>query len=276
MTAERGAPGDGSARGDLERARGLVEAAERIVVLTGAGVSAESGVPTFRGAGGLWNSYRPEELATPEAFARDPRLVWEWYAWRRSLVAECEPNAAHLAIARLGLRRPGRTTIVTQNVDGLHHRAARAEAGRSGAATSPEPAYPFEVHGAIHRDRCSECGERDDAPGPVDATSAGTLPRCAACGGLMRPDVVWFGEMLDPDVIGASMDAAREADLCLVVGTSALVHPAASVPDVTLNGGGCVVELNLEPTPVSSYATVSVLGEAGTLVPAVVDQADHA
>lgn len=255
----------------LGRARALLDDAERIVVLTGAGVSAESGMPTFRGDGGLWKSYRPQELATPEAFARDPRLVWEWYAWRRETAAGCEPNAAHRALARLALRTPERVTLVTQNVDGLHHRAARAEAEARGDATAPESAYPLEVHGAIHRDRCSACGIEEQTPAPVDATSIDTLPRCGACGALMRPDVVWFGEMLDPDVIGASMAAARQADVCLVVGTSALVHPAASIPEVTLQQGGRLIELNLDSTPISSRATVSLRGKAGNLVPGVVD-----
>jgi len=250
-----------------ELARELLGSADRIAVLSGAGVSAESGVPTFRGPGGLWKSFRPEELATPEAFARDARLVWEWYAWRRGLVAECRPNAAHLALARLALDRPGRTTIVTQNVDGLHHRAAREAADRLGIA--PDPAHPLEVHGAIHRDKCSGCGTLDESPREVDATDLSTLPRCAACGALMRPDVVWFGEPLDPDVIGAAFAAARAADVCLVVGTSALVHPAASVPEVTLQSGGRVVEVNLEPTPLSAYATVSLLGPAGEIVPGI-------
>lgn len=271
---------------DLERARALVADARRIVVLTGAGVSAESGIPTFRGEAGLWKSYRPEELATPQAFRRDPRLVWEWYGWRRSLVAGCEPNDAHRALARLALADPGRTTLVTQNVDGLHHRAARMETGTFGEhppdqataeeshpvkGPSAEDAYPLEVHGAIHRDRCSGCGVYDEEPAPVDATSEATLPRCPECGSLMRPDVVWFGESLDPDVIRSSMTAAAEADLCLVVGTSAVVHPAASIPDVTRQAGGRVLELNLEATPVTSYADVSLLGEAGTLVPAVLN-----
>lgn len=257
---------------DLSAARRLVDDAERIVVLTGAGVSAESGIPTFRGEAGLWRSYRPEELATPGAFRRDPRLVWEWYAWRRSIVADCDPNPAHRALSRLALAEPGRTTIVTQNVDGLHHRAARLEADDASGGRADD-AYPLEVHGAIHRDRCSGCGVRDESPAPVDATSARTLPRCTDCGSLMRPDVVWFGEALDPDVIGASMDAAAEADLCLVVGTSAVVHPAAAVPEVTRRNGGRVLELNLEPTPVTSYAHLSILGEAGNLVPAVLEGA---
>lgn len=249
----------------IDRAREIIEGANGIVVLTGAGVSAESGVPTFRGPGGLWKSFRPEELATPEAFARDPRLVWEWYAWRRELVAGCDPNPAHHAMARAALGDGSPVRIVTQNVDGLHHRAAREAVGSLGV--DPDPAFPLEVHGAIHRDRCASCARLDDAPGPVDSTSPDTLPRCSACGGSMRPDVVWFGEALDPEVIGGAFDAAGEADVCLVVGTSALVHPAASVPSATLAAGGVVVEVNLESTPLTSRAEVSLRGPAGEIVP---------
>lgn len=248
---------------ELERAREIVGSAERIVVLTGAGVSAESGVPTFRDAGGLWKSHRPEDLATPEAFSRDPRLVWEWYAWRRAFVAECAPNDAHRALARLALSHSS-TTLVTQNVDGLHHRAAD-DLASSGADASV--AYPLEVHGAIHRDRCARCGRRTPGRSDVDWTGEGTLPRCEACGGMLRPDVVWFGEALDPDVIGASFEAARGADVCLVVGTSALVQPAASVPEVTLQAGGRIIEVNPQATPLTSLATVSLRGPAAELVP---------
>ncbi len=247
---------------EIERASALLSGAGRIVVLTGAGISAESGVPTFRGPGGMWKSLRPEDLATPEAFRRDPALVLEWYAWRRALVRECSPNPAHHALARMALEVPGRTTLVTQNVDGLHHRAARAEAGTA----DPAPAFPHEVHGAIHRTRCSRCGWVDEDPQDVVAPD---LPRCPRCAALMRPDVVWFGEMLDPDVLGASFDAAEAADVCLVVGTSALVYPAASVPEVTLAAGGIVIEVNLEPTPLTRRAEVSLLGEAGQLLPAL-------
>lgn len=258
-------------RADLERARALVRSADRIVVLTGAGVSAESGVPTFRGAGGLWKSFRPEELATPEAFSRDPRLLWEWYGWRRELVAECAPNPAHHALARVALAGAGDMCIVTQNVDGLHHRAAREVAAMTGGAATD--AFPLEVHGAIHRDRCSSCSHLNETPLPVDATSTDTLPRCALCGDLMRPDVVWFGEALDSQIIGAAFDAAERSDLCLVLGTSALVHPAASVPSATLSAGGSVIEVNLEDTPLTSYAAVALRGQAGDIVPALLESA---
>lgn len=250
----------------VERARELVARAERIVVLTGAGVSAESGVPTFRGAGGLWQRHRPEELATPEAFARDPRLVWEWYSWRRGLVAACAPNAAHVALARLALAHAP-TLIVTQNVDGLHHRAADLAAG---GQRDPSPAHPLEIHGALHRDRCSRCGRRTPAT-TVDSSSERTLPRCGACAALLRPDVVWFGEALDPEILNAALEAASEADVCLVVGTSALVYPAASVPEVTLAHGGAVIEVNTEATPVTSWATVSIVGRATETVPRLVE-----
>jgi NAD-dependent deacetylase len=248
-------------------ARALLESAERIVVLTGAGVSAESGVPTFRGPGGLWKSRRPEDLATPQAFARDPRLVWEWYAWRRTIVAECLPNAGHLALARLALARGG-TLLVTQNVDGLHHRAAMTAAG----GRDPTPAYPLELHGAIHRDRCSACARRTPGLPSVDTTSEDRLPRCERCGGSLRPDVVWFGEALDPEVLSAAFDAAARAQVCLVVGTSAVVHPAASVPEHTLARGGKVIEINPEATPLSPRATVSIRGRAAEVLPELLDR----
>jgi NAD-dependent deacetylase len=210
-------------------------------------------------------------LATPEAFARDPRLVWEWYAWRRSVVAECVPNAAHLGLAHLALRHPD-ALIVTQNVDGLHHRAADMAAGvskaRSTEADDPARAYPLEVHGAIHRDRCSQCGRRSPG-GPVDATSDDSLPRCAPCGGLLRPDVVWFGESLDPEILSTAFAAAGRADVCLVVGTSAVVYPAAAIPDATLARGGLVIEVNPESTPLSGRATSSLRGSAADVVPAL-------
>lgn len=249
---------------EVERAHQLLGCAERILVLTGAGVSAESGVPTFRGDGGLWRSHRPEALATPEAFARDPRLVWEWYAWRRSCLAECQPNPGHLALARLALGRPG-TSIVTQNVDGLHHRAADAVAPEGEPA---DRAYPLELHGAIHRDRCSGCGRR--TPGrSVDTSSPESLPRCGECGAFLRPDVVWFGEALEADVIERSFEAARRADVCLVVGTSAVVYPAAAIPEVVLQSGGMLVEVNPEATPLTPAVEVCLRGAAGAVLPEI-------
>jgi NAD-dependent deacetylase len=252
---------DAAVSDDVARARERLREAHSIVILTGAGVSAESGVPTFRGSGGLWNQFRAEDLATPEAFARDPRLVWEWYAWRRELVVQCHPNAAHVAMAQCALRR-GDVTIVTQNVDGLHARAAREASGGS----DPAAALPLEVHGSILRDRCSTCGERSD-PVPVDATSVATLPRCARCGALLRPDVVWFGEMLDEAILAAADAAAANADACLVVGTSALVHPAASLPLRTRASGGIIIEVNPEETPLSPAAEMSFRSRAAEMVP---------
>jgi NAD-dependent deacetylase len=251
---------------EMEHARRLVAEADRIVVLTGAGISAESGVPTFRGAGGLWKSHRPEELATPEAFARDPQTVWEWYAWRRGLIADCDPNHGHLALARLALGGTP-TTIVTQNVDGLHTRAA-PEAAR-GADSSP--ALPVEVHGAIDRDKCSNCGARTPGTTSVDTSSHGALPRCSTCNGMLRPDVVWFGETLEPEILSRAFQVAQDADLCLVVGTSALVQPAASVPLVTLQNGGALIEVNIERTPLSGEARVSLLGPSGEVLPELLD-----
>jgi NAD-dependent deacetylase len=239
----------------LDRARSLLRGAQRIVALTGAGVSAESGVPTFRGAGGLWRQYRAEDLATPQAFARDARLVWEWYGWRRSIVSGCAPNAAHHALAAAALGHPD-FRIITQNVDGLHGRAAR------------EPrAIPLELHGSLYRTRCTRCAHRWDDRSTVDATSRDALPHCDACGALARPDIVWFGEALDEGVLGEAMGRASNAEVCLVVGTSALVHPAAGLADLTRRNGGSVVEVNVADTPLTGSATVVLRGTAATIVP---------
>lgn len=239
----------------MERARGLLGAAERVVVLTGAGVSAESGVPTFRGDGGLWKEYRAEDLATPQAFARDPRLVWEWYGWRRRVVQQCSPNAAHVAFARAARDRGG-VRIVTQNVDGLHAAAADTPA-----------AMPIELHGSIFRVRCTVCAERRADTSMVHATSRDTLPACQTCGALARPDIVWFGESLDRDVLGEAVALATAADVCLVVGTSALVHPAAGLADLTRRNGGHVIEVNVADTPLTHTAAVALRGPAAVIVP---------
>ncbi len=252
-----------SASADLERAQRLVRGAGRVVALTGAGISAESGVPTFRDAGGLWRNFRPEELATPQAFARDPRTAWEWYDWRRSVLAGCAPNPGHRALARFFLGR-GAAGLVTQNVDGLHTRAAVEEAGEGAAEGAAGPALPVELHGAVGRDRCNLCAARFPAEPLGDA-----LPRCDACGGLRRPDVVLFGESLDEDVLARAYSLAGRADLCLVVGTSAVVYPAAAVPLATLEAGGTLIEVNLEDTPLTPSATVALRGAAGEVLPAL-------
>ncbi len=248
---------------EMDRARRLVASAERIVVLTGAGVSAESGVPTFRGEDGLWQSHRPEELATPQAFRRDPALVWSWYAWRRERVAECRPNEGHRALARLALLRDG-VTLVTQNVDGLHTVAAEEEAEKLGVG--PEPAIPWELHGSVFRLRCSSCEYREEHRVPEEPEPVEPL-HCPECRGLLRPDVVWFGEMLPATALDGAFQAAREADLALAVGTSAMVHPAASVPLVTADAGGTVLEVNPDATPLSRVASLALRGPAGELLP---------
>jgi NAD-dependent deacetylase len=245
----------------VAEARALLADARTVLVLTGAGVSAESGVPTFRGPDGLWKSYRAEDLATPEAFERNPRLVWEWYGWRRQLVGRCQPNAGHEAVARWALRRDG-VAIVTQNVDGLHEAAAR-----TAAPEQPDAALPLELHGSLFRVKCTRCAHRAADRGRIDAESAATLPRCPECGALLRPDVVWFGESLDPAVLERAFALAEAADVCLVAGTSAVVHPAASLPVMTTRAGGRVIEVNPEPTPLTSLAAVALLAGAAATLP---------
>ena len=239
-------------------ARTLLSDAERVVVLTGAGISAESGVPTFRGAGGLWKSHRAEELATPQAFAHDPRLVWEWYAWRRDVVSGCTPNAAHFALARYSATRD-EVTIATQNVDGLHR-----------AAETPDRAL-VELHGSLYRVRCTRCAWRAPHRDRIDASSAETLPQCAKCGALARPDIVWFGESLEPANIERAFAEAAAADVCLVVGTSGVVQPAASLAAVTRRAGGAVIEINPVETPITPIATISIRGTAVETVPRLFD-----
>jgi len=259
-------PESGANQG-LEEARALLAAAERICVLTGAGVSAESGVPTFRGEEGLWKSYRAEELATPRAFRRDPRTVWEWYDWRRGRIRDCAPNPGHLALARLALG-PKTVRIVTQNVDGLHEVAAREAAGDGG---DPSPALPLEVHGSIFRVRCTACTYRIPHRDPIQTKDEAILPKCPVCMALLRPDVVWFGETLDPGVLSEAFQVAGATTLCLVAGTSALVQPAASLPLATLEGGGSVVEINPTETPLTTLAEVSLRGASGEILPLLVE-----
>lgn len=226
-----------------------------MVALTGSGISAESGVPTFREAQtGLWAKYDPQELATPEAFARDPQLVLGWYAWRRRLVEGSVPNAGHGAVARLERFVPT-FSLVTQNVDGLHQQAG------SGSV--------IELHGNIRRSRCPVEGF---VPGP-DATNHVPMSCCPSCGSPLRPDVVWFGEPLPAAELQAASEAARSCDFFLGVGTSGLVYPAASLPYQALERGATVVEVNPDRTPLSAHASYSLRGSAGEVLPRLVEEA---
>lgn len=274
--------GPASVADELREAQRRLEGAAETLVLTGAGISAESGVPTFRGEEGLWRDRRPEELATPEAFRRDPRLVWEWYGWRRELVSGCRPNEAHLALARWSLS--GGVRIATQNVDGLHTEALRRAlggregtgvAGAEGTDGAPPQALPLRLHGSLFRERCAGCGRERESRKAVDATDRSTLPRCEACGELRRPAVVWFGEPLDPDVLGAAADAAARAEACLVVGTSGAVEPAASLARRAARSGAALIEINPARSALSDRADLVLRARAGEAVPAVVPDPDR-
>jgi NAD-dependent deacetylase len=223
--------------------------ARHVCVLTGAGISAESGIPTFREAlTGLWERFSPEELATPEAFERDPKFVWDWYEYRRELIRRAEPNPGHHALVDLARRVP-RLTLVTQNVDGLHQKA-----GSTGV---------LEYHGNILRDRCTVEGIVADRS--EDARHG--LPRCAACGGLLRPDVVWFGEAIPRGPMVAASDAAEACDVFLSIGTSSLVYPAAGLAETALRAGATVIEINPNRTELSPAADVVLDGPSGVLLP---------
>lgn len=235
----------------IQRAAERLAVADAVAVLTGAGISAESGVPTFRGQGGLWENHRPEELATPAAFARDPALVWRWYHWRRGLIADCRPNPAHAALVDLEARAHN-FTLITQNVDGLHPLAGSGNC--------------LEVHGSIWAVQCMACGRRYEER----SLDLAAPPACKWCGGLLRPGVVWFGESLDPVVLGRAVEAASSCQVMLVVGTSAVVHPAAGLAMTAKEAGAFVVEINLEPTPNSAWVDVSLMGKAGEVLPGLV------
>jgi NAD-dependent deacetylase len=241
-----------SSAGARDLPQALIEAlrdAHSVVALTGSGVSAESGVPTFREAqSGLWERYDPQELATPEAFDRDPRLVWEWYEWRRRLVSAAEPNPGHLALAELERRTPN-FTLITQNVDGLHQRAGSRAV--------------IELHGNILRSKCS----REGVMAEPEDHDEDMPPRCPRCGANLRPDVVWFGEMLPPGALHAASEAARGCDLFLSVGTSSLVYPAAALPYEALDNGAILVEVNPSETPLTQYATFALQSRAGDALP---------
>ena len=231
--------------------------ANAIAVLSGAGISAESGIPTFRDAlTGLWARYDPAQLATPEAFERDPELVSRWYDERRCKVARCRPNAGHLALARLEQRVRGECrgfTLVTQNVDRLHQAAGSQEA--------------IELHGTILVWRCTRCGQEREEHGPAFAA----YPPVCSCGGTRRPGVVWFGEMLPARALRAAQEAARKCDLFISVGTSSVVYPAAGLIELAIRAGAKVIEVNKEPTPLSDQVDWSIRGSSGDVLPRLVE-----
>lgn len=231
----------------------LLPGARHVVVFTGAGVSAESGVPTFRDAlTGLWAQFRPEDIATPEAFQAEPQRVWDWYAWRRQLIQRVDPNPAHRAIAELQELVP-RLTLITQNVDGLHQRAGSRDV--------------LELHGSIHRVKCfdhhhpaTDWDDRIERP-----------PRCLLCGSLLRPDVVWFNEELPTRPWTEALDAAARGDVFFAVGTSMLVQPASGLPLAALQAGAQVVQINPQPTDLSDFAQFDLRGKAGEILPGLIN-----
>lgn len=227
--------------------------ANRVAILTGAGVSQESGLRTFRDAQtGLWAQYKPTELASPEAFARDPKLIWDWYAWRREAVKAVRPNPGHYALVKLETCVP-EFTLITQNVDSLHRMAGSQNV--------------LELHGNIQRVRCADCYTFTET---WDDDSE-SVPRCKVCGGLLRPDVVWFGEMLPRDQLEAAVEAARSCEVFFSIGTSGVVQPAASLAFAAHNRGAIVIEINAEPTPLTPKADYFLQGKSGEILPQLVD-----
>lgn len=237
----------------IEVVREKLRQSENVVVLTGAGISAESGVPTFRGEGGLWRDYRATDLATPEAFHRDPGLVWEFYNWRRELLAPLRPNAAHLALVKIEAQLP-HFLLITQNIDDLHRLAGSRNI--------------LELHGNIWKVRCTKC-QRMTENRTVPLTAP---PFCESCGGMLRPHVVWFGEPLDQEVLDQAVEALAKCQVMLIIGTSAVVQPAASMGLHARKKGAFVVEINLEATPYTGVYDLSILGRSGDIVPALCRQ----
>jgi NAD-dependent deacetylase len=227
----------------------VLASATRVVALTGAGASQESGLRTFRDAQtGLWAQYKPEDLASPEAFARDPKLIWDWYAWRREAVKGVRPNPGHYALVEMEKRIPT-FALITQNVDGLHRFAGSQNV--------------LELHGNIQKVRCSECRKFTEIWG--DDTES--VPTCAVCGGMLRPDVVWFGEALPRPVLEAAVTAARDCQVYFSIGTSGVVQPAASLAHAARNNGSIVIEINAEPTPLTPKVDFAFHGKSGEILP---------
>ncbi|MEM0468353.1 MAG: NAD-dependent protein deacetylase [Pyrobaculum sp.] len=231
----------------------LLLTSRHCIVFTGAGISAESGVPTFRGAGGLWENYRPEDLATPQAFFNNPTLVWSWYRWRQEIVYNAKPNAAHYAVAeleRMGIVK----AVVTQNVDGLHQRAGSVNV--------------IELHGSLWRARCTKCGAVYQLNSPVEVDA----PVCEKCGGLLRPDVVWFGESLPAEAWRRAVELAVSSDLVLIIGTSGVVYPAALIPQIAKSNGAVLVEINIQESALTPLVDIFIKGRAGDELSKIVER----
>ncbi len=229
--------------------------ASKIVFSTGAGVSAESGVPTFRGKDGIWNKLSPQELASVNGFMANPSLVWEWYQYRRQIMSTVKPNPGHDAIVEFQRRYP-EAVLITQNVDNLHRRAGSE--------------HVLELHGNISRNKCFSCGE----PFLEEINPEEEMPRCH-CGGLIRPDVVWFGEMLPEQIIRRAYEASETAEIFFAVGTSAIVHPAASLPLIARRAGAYLVEVNIEETAITPGVDQFLQGPSGVVLPALLAELDR-
>ncbi|MGB8952991.1 MAG: NAD-dependent deacylase [Candidatus Aminicenantales bacterium] len=239
---------------DIELLTRLLRHSKRVVVLSGAGISSESGIPTFRGKDGLWKQYRAEDLASPEAFHRNPRIVWEWYDWRRGIIANVAPNPGHKILAKWEKVFP-QFYIITQNIDGLHTKAGSENI--------------LELHGNIWKMRCTkEEVVSENYNHPLEKIP----PSCSSCGALLRPHVVWFGEPLNPHILHNAFFISSQCDVMLVIGTSAFVQPAASLPLHAAEAGAKIVEINPDPTPLTSYTDLSFRRKAGELLPMIDEQ----
>ncbi|MCD6492935.1 MAG: NAD-dependent deacylase [Archaeoglobaceae archaeon] len=238
---------------EIEKATEIIKNSKYLIALTGAGVSAESGIPTFRGKDGLWNKYKPEELATPQAFNANPELVWEWYAWRMKIVFDANPNPAHHAFAELekmGILK----CLITQNVDDLHERAGSKNV--------------LHLHGSLRIVKCISCDYQFYAEKPIEFKP---LPTCPECNNLLRPGVVWFGEMLPSEILSKAFDEVERSDVIIVAGTSAVVQPAASLPLIVRKNKGKIIEINPNETPLTAIADVSIRGKAGEVLSKIVE-----
>ncbi len=233
---------------DIAIAKSKLRNAKRLAVITGAGISAESGIPTFRGSGGLWKNFSAEELATPAAFQRDPKLVWEWYDWRRGICKNAEPNPGHLAVVTLETRTP-EFLLITQNVDGLHNRAGSRNIA--------------EIHGNIWRARCTLCGNQFDLP----ETPIANIPPHCKCGAIARPHIVWFGESYDEDLLEDVLDFLNAADVVLVVGTSGMVPMPVYLTRHAMSHGAFSIDVNPEDSELTKLVSLSIRGQAGEVLP---------